>query len=174
VWGRGKGGTEVIGLFPRGGSEWIIPKSAKSPPLRAGHSLVQGDGYVYLFGGWSGKLYRDLWRFSLDTLEWSEIEVPRYADVSVSGAWLSGKLVFVGRCPSSVLYDPQTNTWEKLTSELAPPGYGPLYVAGDTIFVDSPQLDGHPLDGIWAWNLEWGVDPGGMGAAAAGGAGGAP
>jgi hypothetical protein len=127
-----------------------------------------------MFGGWNtgGALYRDLWRFSLSDLQWEEIDVAPYADVS-TGVWFDGKLVFVGRCPSGAIYDPERDTWNKLTSTEAPPGRGKMFAAGDTLFVSEPVYEGQSTDGIFALNLDDDYKSGGGVIGGASGAGGA-
>lgn len=154
VWGTGKGRKAVTGLYPKGGGDWIVV-DAESPPLRVFHELIAGEDFVYLIGGG----IRDLWRFSLEELEWEEVEIPEFVDPK-KGAWLDGKLVLLGTCASGAAYDPQSETWEKLTSDGAPPGQpGSVFVAGETLFVVDAevQLTSHSYtsaDEIWAFSFD--------------------
>jgi hypothetical protein len=135
VWGEAKGRKAVTGLYPADGGDWTVV-DGDSPPLRRFHHFVAADDFVHLVGGG----IRDLWRFSLEELEWEEIDIPAYVDPR-KGAWLDGKLVLFGTCASGAAYDPSSDTWEKLTSEGAPPGQpGALHVAGDTLYVVDAEV----------------------------------
>lgn len=124
VWGLDADAKKPYGaLYLANEDRWTELETKGGPPGRTwSHQLVADGDDVYLFNGETkgGRgPYRDLWRYSLSKESWTEIDVPRAADLQM-GAMVEGRLVFAGYCPSSMLYQPTRDEWEFISSEGTP------------------------------------------------------
>lgn len=118
--------TEVVRA-----DEWNELYPPNSPGARYGHTMVNLNGKLYVFGGddGDGNLYNDLWKF--ENNDWEGI-IPENAPPSGRRdhkAWChDGKmLVFGGAgaggacCNDMWNYDPNTNLWTEITYNNPPP-----------------------------------------------------
>ena len=118
-----------------------FPVSAKAdsiPEPRSGHSMVEFNGNLYVFGGqgqetkcgqrlaMGGPLFDDLWEFNVDNSEWEGIDFvndPPPARQGHAAVVYNDKMyVFFGQGESGDLsdiwtYDFSTKTWEQQTYE---------------------------------------------------------
>ncbi len=103
---------------------WEILTPEHSPPARFGHTLVNVNGNLYLFGGFNflpdpSVYYNDLWRW--DGSDWTELTPanPPPARSGHSASVSGGKMyIFFGGAAGNMYgdvwaYDPQTNDWDQ-------------------------------------------------------------
>ena len=159
VWGSNPDETDAaLAIYDLNKGEWSYPLPETSPALRRYHELSYHDGFVYLVGGFhidsnpsdpNGP--RELWRFSLENLEWEELKVPKFADLEVAkGSWLGDRLLLLGhRCASGSAFDAKDGTWEPISGENRPPlsanvvaSVGELAAAGESLVVNAVSSDG--------------------------------
>ena len=161
VWGSDPAGTDTaLAIYDLNAGEWSYPDPEISPAPRRYHELSYHEGYVYLVGGFHGDDKRpsrgpngprELWRFALETLQWEQLDVPKFADLEVAkGSWLGDHLVLLGhRCASGSAFNAQTETWEPITGVNRPPlavdatpSVGDLATAGDSLIVNEVSTGG--------------------------------
>jgi len=175
VWGsKPDESAAALAIYDIEEHEWRYPEPEHSPEPRRYHQLLYHDRFVYLVGGFRASYHwgnhgpsaqgpRDLWRFSLDELQWEQLEVPKYADLEVaSGQWIGDRLVLLGqRCASGSAFSAKDGRWEPIAGEgrppLAPyviPSVGELAVAGDSLVVNAVSSDGTFEDSaVWIFEF---------------------
>jgi hypothetical protein len=96
---------------------------------------------------------RRMWRYSLSNDVWKEVAVPSWVDTTEPGVAFRGKLAFLGKCAGGALYDPTTDTWDKLAGEGGPPAWGRLWAAGDFLAVTDVDVHSVPTETVWLLDL---------------------
>jgi hypothetical protein len=96
---------------------------------------------------------RRMWRYSLSNDVWREVTVPSWVDPTAPGAVFQGKVAFLGQCSGGALYDPVTDSWERLASEGGPPAWGRLWAVGDFLAVTDVEMHGVPTNEVWLLDL---------------------
>lgn len=156
VWGTNPERTGNWGaIFDFGEMRWIeLDARASVPPLRMNHQLLTVGDEVFLFGGQSGSgdPSRRLFRYSLESNRWGEVEVPSWAD-PINGTVVDGKLVFLGRCSSGARFDPARGTWELLKGEGGPPSRGTLHGVGRFLAVTGVYTGESEAEKVWVLDL---------------------
>jgi len=120
--------------------EWVELFPAKKPSVRYGQTIVEINGYIYLYGGMDnteamgeihpmGEAYNDLWRYDPNNKEWTDLNSPSSppARSNHSAAVSNGKMyIFFGRDKNGNplddiwRYDPATNQWGKEAPRTTP------------------------------------------------------
>ncbi|MDP8204741.1 MAG: kelch repeat-containing protein, partial [Candidatus Tenebribacter mawsonii] len=166
-------------IFAQTGS---IAKSLNSPVLHArtdsipdplyGHTLVfVNDPYILLFGGdqSSRNLINEFWAYNKDNSEWEKDELdnppPRKNHAAVENN--SKMTVLFGEGSSALLsdiwqYDPQTNTWEELTSggasiPTARKSHSATSIGDDIYVCGGMDSNGSGLSDFWKYNPTTGI-----------------
>ena len=156
-----------VALLMAGDSLW----AGDSPSTRFGHTLVDLNGRVLLFGGRGGappKHFNDLWEFHEDTGEFVEVQGanPPPARFGHSAAVSGGKMyVFFGVGNQGLLSDIYCfdgKTWAKAPSY--GPAPGPLQnhstitqANGNILLFGGESTDGELLQGMWEYNPRFGT-----------------
>ena len=89
---------------------------ADSPPARFGHSMVNINGNIYLFGGLvpgNPNPKNDLWEYNSEGNNWSEVFAQGSAPPgrhSHTATAIDGKMYVVGGM--NAMYQPQSDSWE--------------------------------------------------------------
>jgi hypothetical protein len=156
--------TARAALFTVDDEEWVELDLTEGPPPRRYAKLRATDDHVYLYGGstlgnppggaggWPdsnySRLFRDLWRLSLDDLTWEEVEVAPFADLQGANSVVLGdELMFLGaRCAHPTLYDPESGEWSAGSPADRPPSMGQMIAVSGRAFVNR-MSQGGPLGG---------------------------
>jgi Kelch motif len=159
VWATNVERTENWGaVFDVESMSWeMLDVTAGAPPvIEYGSLLAVGDD-VFLFGGRPGRsgdgtYSRAMWRFSLTTKTWSEVDVPAWADPQ-AGTVIRDRLAFTGRCLGGQLYDPATDSWKPLSPAGANPQLGSVPRAAGS-FLTVTDENAHISSGhLWILDL---------------------
>ena len=147
------------------------------PPARYGHSLVNLDGDIYLFGGTgestmgksgeAGPFFNDLWRFNIDRSEFECTKVepdstPPYPSTAQCMVAQDGTLLVFfgtfnnGKSAAVWRYDPDTNKWKYLIfSDEVPPARSSstaVNVNGTPFVIGGLGENNLPLGDSWQFN----------------------
>ena len=147
------------------------------PPARYGHSLVNLDGDIYLFGGTdeatlgkakeAGPFFNDLWRFNIDAtkFECKKVEpdsTPPYPSTAQCMVAQDGTLLVFfgtfnnGKSAAAWRYDPDTNKWRYLIfSDEIPPARSSstaVNVNGTPYIIGGLGENNLPLGDGWQFN----------------------
>lgn len=162
VWGTNPEQTERWGaIFDVESMSWeILEIGEDAPPLVRNHRVLSLGHDVYVFAGvtpGNDSAWRRLWKYSVVTRSWEEIDVPTWAD-PLLGAVVNGRLAFTGRCQGGDLYDPATDTWKPLSAEGEPPSSGIPRGAGSFLTITDTYYGEQETNQVWLLDLREELD----------------
>ncbi len=174
--------TCLIGVFNQGLAQMSTQKPVATPPQLYGHTLVNVNNQIYLFGGTldpspltqpsASSLSNQLWRWVSEPDHWEQVTTtgsPPPARTFHSAASANGKLYIFqgfgisGPLSDSWVYDPTANSWSQLPLVTTEQPVGRYYhsavTIGDCIYIFG-GLDGlsNVLNDLWCYDLtngEW-------------------
>ena len=150
----------------------IFAQNDSIPDPLYGHTLVfVNDPYILLFGGdqSSRAVINEFWAYNKDNSKWEKKEpdnpIPRKNHASVKS---NDKMtVLFGEGSSALLsdiwqYDPQTNTWEELTSggasiPTARKSHSATSIGDDIYVCGGLDSNGSGLSDFWKYNTTTGI-----------------
>ncbi|MCD4829355.1 MAG: T9SS type A sorting domain-containing protein [Candidatus Cloacimonetes bacterium] len=151
----------------------VFAQTETIPEARAGHSMVEIGGIIYLFGGESGtsrEILSDLWQYTEGNSNWEErtpANPPPARKGHAATTWHDTMYACGGYTDTGVVmdvwkYDAATNEWTELplggANAPAPREYHSATVIGDDMYIcGGLDADGMALGDLWRHSFSTGL-----------------